>query len=173
MFDVSVFIGKVLEPTNGGWITLPTKKEVIDEQITSFQFGDAEFEIMDVENSLPMKLGQYRDIYRLNEDLNIIRDFFEKGMERLLFTAYAFRDENLSYALQLLEKGNFEYYEDVVDEEELGRTVFESGRFGVNPDKVPAKVKQYMDYESIGLDWVSNGTVIYPQFKTAMMEVSA
>lgn len=173
MFEVFVFIGKVLNPTCGGTISLPTTKEAIDQQITSFEFGEAEFEIMDIEHSLTMNLGHYRDVYRLNEDLHIIQEFFERGIERLLLTAYAFRDENLSYALQLLEKGNFEYYEDVVNEEELGRTVFESGRFGIDPDCVPTKVKNYMDYESIGLDWVSNGTVIYPQFKTAMTEVSA
>lgn len=172
MFQVRVFVGKVLNPVEGGWIQLPTTKEVIDERITSFQFGEAEFEIMDIENPLPMSLGHYSDIYRLNEDLKTIQMFFESGKERLFFTAYAFRDENLYYAIELLKKGNYEYYEDIEDEEELGRAVFECGRFGVNPDDVPSKIKQVIDYESIGIDWIANGTVIYPRFKTAMNEVS-
>lgn len=172
MVHVEVFVGKVLNPAQGVWITLPVTNEALEEQIKTLEFGDSEFEIVDMKHDIPLNLGNYTDVYQLNQDLKVILGMMESGRDYLLYTAYAFKDNNLGYALELLEKGNYEFYENIINEDCLGRRVFQSGRLG-DPKNISYQVERYLDYEKIGHDWVSNGCILYPNFYTAMMELSS
>lgn len=192
LVKVDVFVGSVLNATKGGWITLPMDENELKAKIDAFGFDDAEFEIMDLETDMPVSVTSYRDVYRLNRDLQLFSHYEDVGLLKLLMTAYCYTDENLDDALELINRGNFEYYDGVYDEKSLGEAVVASGKLGwmlskpsefANQPEVKEmakknllnliKVSQYLDYEAIGHDWVCKGCRIYPILKTAIMEVPA
>lgn len=192
LVKVNVFVGAVLNPTKGGWITLPMDEDELKARIEAFRFGDAEFEIVDLETEMPVSFDSYRDVFRLNRDLHLFSHYEDAGLLNLLMTAYCYRDEDLEDAIEFINTGNYEYYEGVSDLKSLGEAVVNSGRLGLllaNPNAFAHRrdvkemtqnnllqlkmVSQYLDYEAIGNDWNCNGCRIYPHLKTAMMEVPA
>jgi hypothetical protein len=189
--QVNVFVGAISNATHGGWLTLPMSKDELEEKIAAFGYGDREYSIMDLETDLQADFGQYLNVSMLNQDLLLIRVFEERGQLDMLLTAYSYRNEDLEEAIDFLEGGNYEFYEDVTDEKTLGQAVIASGKFGwflAMPDAIEALpevkrmkkynslqvnlIAQYLDHESIGQDLVCNGCIIYPKLKTAIVETA-
>jgi len=187
--ELNVFIGKVLNPIDGGWVQLPMSEEELIQKIDSFQFGEADYEIMDIDNDTVLEFSQYRDVFRLNRDLKLITEYEQQGQGLLLFTAIKYREDNIEDAIRLISDGNFEFYRNVSDTESLGQAIVNAGRLGfalMDVERPSAKVNQmkkanflqlemvsqYLDYESIGHDWECNGCRIYPELSTAIMETS-
>lgn len=166
---VRVFVGAVLNPVHGKWISLPLSKEELKKEINNLQFGNMEYEIIDIEKEEEFSLDveSYRDVFQLNEDIQRILQYIEEGKKTLLYSALAYRDGSLKNAIYLLEKGNYEFYEGVEDEYSLGEVLVQEGDYVIDP-----RLIHYIDYEAIGRDWLLNGGQIYPKMKTAFIETS-
>jgi hypothetical protein len=189
---VEVYIGAISNSAKGDWITLPLEKEELKLKVLSLKYGDDEYEILDLQTEMPIDFSKYVDVFTLNYDLNLFKAYEERGQFLLLATAFDFRNEDMEDAIQLLETGNYAYYEDVSDTESLGEAVVRSGALGwliglpteafTHLPEVKQmqrrnilqveKVKSYIDFEKIGNDWNCNGCIIYPEMKTAMMEIN-
>lgn len=189
--EVKVFVGAVSNPTFGNWVTLPMKHHELESVINGIFHGRSiEVGIMDLDTEMKVDFGRrYTNPYLLNSDLKLFQVYEERGELSLLMTAYAFCDGDLENAIDFLETGNYEYYEDVTDVTSLGEAAVACGKLGWFMGKPDAyenmpevkrmqrhnmlqlkAIAMYLDFESIGHDMTCNGCRIYGDLKTAMME---
>lgn len=189
--QTKAYVGKVLDCSVGGWLTLPMNPFDLTERINQLNFGTSEYQVMDLDTKLPVwrELTQL-SISDLNEALRVFTLY--ETIDRLgeLLTAFKFRNGDLNAALRLLEVGNYNYFTEVADEESLGEAAVKSGWFGewLTSDNLEdnkeiaalsrvAKLKlvdlmRYVDYNRIAEDLIGNGCIIYPDLQTAIMETS-
>lgn len=187
---VCVYVGAVSNSAKGNWITLPLENEVLNAKIEALNFGDGEYAIMDMENELAVELWAYSNPHNLNQDLKIYQAYEERGELDLLQTAVMYRNDDLEDAIDFLETGNYQYFEEVTDEESLGEAHVNAGGLGwimANPDafehlpevKRMSKhdslhikaIRSYLDFQSIGNDLICNGCQLMGKLKTAMREI--
>lgn len=187
---VCVFVGAVSNATKGDWITLPLDKEALDAKIEALRFGDSEYAIMDMESDLAVDLWAYSNVHQLNQDLKMYQVYEERGELDLLQTAITYRNDDIEDAIDFLETGNYQYFENVENEETLGEAYVNAGGLGwlmVNPNafehlpevKRMSKhnildlkgIKLYLDFESIGNDLICNGCQLMGKLKTAIREL--
>ncbi|PLS19624.1 hypothetical protein CVD28_04190 [Bacillus sp. M6-12] len=164
--EVKIFVGSVISPAIGGWITLPMEKEALETKIKELKIG--EYIISDYQTELPVEIGEYQSPYQVNEFLQLLLAYEQEGKLKLFLSAYQLRDEDVEGTIRFLAKGNYRYFENVEDTESLGESVARSGELGVL--FMNEKVLEYLDFEKIGNDYECNGCRIYPQLKTAIME---
>lgn len=188
---VRVFVGAVSNPTDGNWVTLPMEHNELESEINGiFRGRSIEVGIMDLDTDMKVDFGRrYTNPYQLNSDLKMFQVYEERGELNLLMTAYAFREADLDDAIDFLETGNYEYYEDVTDNTSLGEAAVAYGRLGwfmgkpdlyehmpevkrmKNHNMLQLKeIAMYLDFEKIGHNMTCNGCKIYSDLKTAMQE---
>lgn len=187
--EVKIFVGSVVSPAIGGWITLPMEKEQLKKDIKGLKVG--EYIISDYQTELPIQINEYESPFEINEFVHLLKSYEKDGQLRLFLSAYLLRDENLHDTVRFLSKGNYRYFENVEDTESLGEAVVRSGALGFGlvfeDDNLSYEVNklkenqivdlqavfQYLDFEKIGNDFECNGCRIYSTLKTAIMEIRA
>jgi hypothetical protein len=189
--EAKAFYGLVSNPVEGFWITLPMDSDEMNRFVDANAIPNLEYGIMDFESEIPLASHHYFNLAELNVDLKLFGVFEERGQLPLLVTAYLFKDQDLEVAMDLLDNGHYEFYEDVTDEDSLGQAVVDSGRLGIFltcvdgykhlPEMKQLKkrnlldlelIKMYLDTNAIGRDRVANGCIIYPKFSTAITETA-
>lgn len=137
----------------GEWLKLPTDYETFNETLKRIGIGGRyeEWFITDYEstvNYLADCLGEYENMDELNYLAALIDDLANYDMDELE-AALEFKSptdaaETINIVMGL---DNFNLYEDVHDDDDLGRYYFE-----FTDAKIPEPFDRYIDYESYGRD---------------------
>ena len=166
---LNIFIASPLATTNGEWIKLPLETDVLEEKIKSI-VGDSDYIIADIDTNLKLrgKISEYSNPYTVNEMFEELEITFYCHINKdisLLSMAISVSDD-IDTAIQILKDGNYHYFEGVGNEEELGLAIVEQ-----NFLDIPNELESYIDYESIGIDWSCNGTIIDTDIGCAMQVI--
>lgn len=148
----------------GKWVELPKDEdeleEIIREILNEGHCGEVlcyheEWFITDYE--APFIVGEYEDIYRLNEWAERLEDCSEEDdVIRAVFDCAGSVEEGFD----ILEDGRYRVYEDCKNMADVAwEVVSESGMLGGIPDEVA----RYFDYEAYGQYLETCATFIYFQ----------
>lgn len=139
----------------GKWITLSTDINWIDE-LESIGVKDntdyEEFFVTDFESNTHIKINEYISISELKEMAEKIEEL-NNSIDSDIFNAILTCTTDFDEAYKIAINGEYIYFDNVSDENELGQTLVEEGFFSSNIDE---KLKMYLDYESIGRDYMIN-----------------
>lgn len=140
----------------GKWVSLPMDEDELKEEIKSIlRPGDEEYFITDYESEIGYEVGEYENIFTLNEQMERLED---TGEDEKIINALLDYLGDLESVITVLENRDFMVIPNVYDEEDVGYYLVDEGLFGV---EIPDSLANYIDYEAIGRDWVCNGGVIY------------
>lgn len=152
-----VFLESISAYNNGGmkgrWITLPMNEDDLRNEIRDILDGDEEYFITDWECEF-FSINQYDNISTLNEKAKYLseKEDYELAELKAICELVDF-DE----AKDILEKGNYFFIPDVSSETELGEYVVDEGLLGID---IPDSLKNYIDYEAIGRDWLMDYNLV-------------
>lgn len=136
----------------GDWVTLPLPPEDLDEVIAKILGDDEEYFITDYETDLPIDIGEYTDVYELNElaeQLDDLNEHEQKKVKAILeWGAYG----KLEDAIDNVD--NFTLHEDIEDECDLAWYILDE----IYTD-VPDNIKSYIDVKSFGRDLAMDGFI--------------
>lgn len=157
---VSVFLtnlGKYVEGyLIGKWITLSTAINW-KEELESIDVKDGtdyeEFFITDFESNANIKINEYISISELEEMAEKIEEL-NNTIDSDIFNAILDCSSDFDEAYNVAINGDYIYYSDVNDETDLGHALVDEGFFKDNI--TDEKIKMYLDYESIGRDYMIN-----------------
>lgn len=155
---VNVFLTNLGKYTEGyligKWITLSTAINWTEE-LESIDVKDGtdyeEFFITDFESNANIKVNEYMSISELEEMAEQIEEL-NNTVDISIFQAIMCCASNFSEAYNIAINGNYIYYDDVNDEDDLGHALVDEGFF----NNIDEKIKMYLDYESIGRDYMIN-----------------
>ncbi|MFR2890386.1 MAG: antirestriction protein ArdA [Clostridium butyricum] len=154
---IKVFLESIVAYNNGAtkgrWITLPMTEDDLRDEIKDILDGDEEYFITDWECEF-FSISQYDNISILNEKAEYLseKEDYELAELKAICELVDF-DE----AKDILEKGNYFFIPDVSSETELGEYVIDEGLFGID---IPDSLKNYIDYEAIGRDWLMDYNLV-------------
>lgn len=154
---IKVFLESIVAYNNGAtkgrWITLPMTEDDLRDEIKDILDGDEEYFITDWE-CVFFSISQYDNISILNEKAEYLseKEDYELAELKAICELVDF-DE----AKDILEKGNYFFIPDVSSETELGEYVIDEGLFGID---IPDSLKNYIDYEAIGRDWLMDYNLV-------------
>lgn len=140
----------------GGWIVLPKTKEEINQFLKEEVGINDQYEewaIHDYETDFGIKVGEYDNIFELNEIAETINDMSFYEQEKILAAIEVWGDEALEFDLD-----DIYLYEGVETIEELGRYFIDS--FYSDLFKEDSILTRHFDFESYGReidDSVSGG----------------
>ncbi|SHJ81757.1 antirestriction protein ArdA [Propionispora hippei] len=138
------------------WLELPATEDEIEEAKEAIGINEQyeEWFITDYETDIEgLQVGEYEDLEALNELAERYENLHEYDQD-IVQAIIEGEGYDLEEALDVLESGNYSFYPDVTNEEDLGFYVVDEGLFGV---EIPDSLQVYIDHESIGRDWRING----------------
>lgn len=154
---IKVFLESIAAYNNGEmkgrWITLPMNEDDLRNEIRDILDGDEEYFITDWECEY-FSIDQYDNISTLNEKAEYL---LEKEDYELVTLKAICELVDFDEAKDILEKGNYFFIPDVSSETELGEYVIDEGLFGID---IPDSLKNYIDYEAIGRDWLMDYNLV-------------
>lgn len=143
----------------GEWLDLPASEKEIETCMQNIRVAEGsdyeEYAIHDYECDISgVEISEYAPLDELNElaeRLESVDD--EEAFEALL----DYHSGNISEALNTYESGDYSFYTDVSDHEELGQYVYDEGLLNeaYYADEI---CPSYLDYEAIGRDWNFNSS---------------
>ncbi len=146
----------------GKWVELPKDEdeleEIIREILNEGHCGEVlcyheEWFITDYE--APFRVGEYEDIYRLNEWAERLEDCREEDdVVRAIFDHAG----SIEKGLDILEDGRYRVFYDCRNMADVAWTIVDER--GLLSD-IPENIAQYFDYEAYGSDLEIEGTFIY------------
>lgn len=143
MADFQIFVGTVLDPTQGTWFDVPVNREQVISVLEN-QFGvqeGQEIMISDYEVPEGIEVDPYGPLTQLNEvaeEYNNLDPWVQKNLKEII--DYTGRDMN-----DILENG-VDYIE-ASDDTEFGHWLFKNGGYSI-----PSELEYYFDYEAFGRD---------------------
>lgn len=148
----------------GAWLILPIKnKSLIKDFIHKHGIStptDEEFIIadFDCEDELDLRLGEFDDVYSINELLNHYEmlDEYEKHKVLALIETNGNYISDFDNALSTYE--DFSLLEDIHTQYELGEYIIADALYDLK-DKLPSYLPYYIDFEAVGRDSVYSGDV--------------
>lgn len=130
----------------GGWIALPVEEEELNEflkEVVGINDEYEEWAIHDYECKY-LKIGEYSDIYELNEKIEEIEELMETDGDKIEAAFEAWGEEALGYDLD-----DIILYPDIDDEYDLGYYYVEN----YYPDAMKNNpLANYIDYAAFGRD---------------------
>lgn len=142
MADFQIFVGTVLDPTQGTWFDVPVNEAQVISVLEN-QFGvqeGQEIMISDYEVPEGIKVDPYGPITQLNEiaeEYDNLDPWIQKNLKEIIdYTGkdiHDLLDEDISYI-------------DVSNDTELGE------RYITNEYSIPSELEPYIDYEAYGRD---------------------
>lgn len=143
MADFQIFVGTVLDPTQGTWFDVPVNASQVASVLEN-QYGvqeGQEIMISDYEVPSGIEVDPYGPITQLNkiaEEYDNLDPWFQKNLKEIM-------DETGKDIHDLLDD-DFFYYDGVGNDTELGKHL-------INEEySIPSELDQYIDYESYGRD---------------------
>lgn len=144
----------------GKWIELPVEMEVLQAHIKSVLGDDEEYSIHDYDNDYNMKIGEYENIFRLNEIAELLESHDETTVRALMEVCC-----DVETAIEKLENGDYTILNDIDDEEDLGyQLIHELGYM-----EIPEKFERYFDYDKYGSEAIDDGWDILPKLNLAVL----
>jgi Antirestriction protein (ArdA). len=168
---VSVFLRQPHNPSCGFEVELPTSKEDLERKISHFynKCGE-EYILSSVEKegyAYILRINEYDDVVELNNLLLKLTEMSEDDM-KLYLTAYSYFNQNEEITEKYLNNKMYEYFTNVDSKVALGEKVMEVGYLGF----IQEKLKQYMDTEKIGNEWICKGARISNILNTSFRQLS-
>ncbi len=148
----------------GKWIELPMDSDELQAEIDEVLGEDEEYFITDYENDFGIRVEEYTNIHRLNEQAEKLSEIVKYNSEEVIKAAID-NYGSLEEAFEKLEEGDFSVLFDVDDEEDLGYAMVDEGYFGI---EVPDALRNYLDYETIGREATHSGWAIYEDLNIAI-----
>lgn len=153
----------------GGWRTFPMPEEQLKAFMNEILGDDEEYIITDQENEFSSKISEYADVYKLNSDLNEIKNSIEESSmdEFKAFCKYRTSrksDITLSELLEDFNKGEHIVLTGVSDLDDLGRVWIDE----LSSMQIPEELTDYIDYEAFGRDKSFEGWNIFSEYEMAI-----
>lgn len=157
----------------GEWIDLPFNEEELQELFCRIKLGHIdengeyhhgysecngmyiyeEWAIHDYETDLPITINEYTNLEELNSLVESLESYHDYDMDIIKAIM-----ENTGYGIEesikIFEDGNYMFFSNVTDCQELGEAIVDEGMFGV---EIPDSLSFYIDYEKIGRDLTYEG----------------
>lgn len=142
----------------GKWVSLPTLNG-FDEHLEEIGINEhyEEWFITDYETDIPgLDIGEYDDIYELDEMAERLEDLDEEASEVI----YAALENGNSFeqALEIYEKGDYRIYYNCNDAEDVAHEVVEECGY---LDQMPENLRFYFDYKAFARDLSIECTFIF------------
>lgn len=154
---INVFLESIEAYNNGEmkgkWITLPMDEEDLKNEIKDVLGDDEEYFIIDWECEY-FSIGEYDSIMDINEKAKYLS---EKEEYELIELKAICELVDFDEAKEILERGDYQFIPDVESAEELGEYVVDEGLFC---ETIPETLKNYIDYEAIGRDYLIDFTLV-------------
>lgn len=167
----------------GSWLTLPMNDDELElaalkianryspddevdvSELLPFSKADELF-ITDYECDLDvdLRIGEFDDIHHLNLQADSLEGILEDYPEEVI-CAIIEECSSLDEAIEALESGDFTYYTDIYDEEDLGHAVADDLLEMTGVDSI---LSYYFDFERYGYDLTLSGYTIYPEYGVAI-----
>lgn len=140
----------------GRWVELPMDEDDLQSEIDSILQADhEEIFITDYESNVSISIGEYDNIFSLNEIIQEAENEDVQVLEALIYVSSDFKD-----ALERSQQGNYIIYHDVNSCEDLGYLLVHEMGFLGDLENLSDELQRYIDYESIGRDMECMGVNI-------------
>ena len=149
----SIFIGAVTAPAAGQWIDLPAAEEDIQSIIDEIQRTECE-EVMISDYEGALTVGEYDNIFELNERCTNLADFSEDQLTALQELSEWVSQEE---AIEIVENGQYRFYPDCWTMAEVAEIY--ADEIG-DLDRIPEDLRCYFDFESYGRTLEINGRFV-------------
>ena len=147
----SIFIGAVIEPAYGEWVSLPCDEKVIDEIIENIQnsLDCEEVMISDYESRFSeLHIGEYSDPYEVNEMAERLSEYDEEQLEimTLMMSDWGYDFED---AIDKVDNWEYRIYNNTDSMKDVAMQVLAD-----DPEfaKIPESFIDYFDYDGYGRD---------------------
>lgn len=159
--DVKLYVANLAKYNEGElvgkWLTLPMSLEELKERIRCILGEDEEYTIHDYEG--PFCIGEYEDIYRINDIATVIARYDS----RVVFALSECLD-NVDEVVRQLESGDYSVYFDVDNLSDVAANMVDEGYFG----PIPTPIACYIDNEKIARDLKMDGWYMHYEMKVAV-----
>lgn len=129
----------------GSWIKLPISGAKLQEELNKMLGIDSECIIIDVKSDLNCSFKQTSDIYKLNEQLLSLKNADINVVEAIL----SYDSLSIDELVDIIKNKRYELYEDIRNEEDLGKKLYTEGKLTF---KIPKDIASYIDFKAIGHD---------------------
>lgn len=140
----------------GKHITLPIDGDKLKEEIKNILNGkeaidsrdfkgmvDEEYAIHDYETNLNINIGEYTNLWKLNEDLQELEALSEDDMDKVIAILDAGLDDDLMNIINEID--DYYIHSDVHSDSDLGH-------YYLDDENIPEYVTRYIDFEAYGRD---------------------
>lgn len=145
MADFQIFVGTVLDPTQGTWFNVPVNEAQVIATLEN-QYGVQEGqEIMISDYEVPggIEVDPYGPVTQLNEVAENYDDL-DPWVQKNLQEIADYTGQSIN---ELVENSEDINYIEATDDEELGEFLVDEGGYSI-----PAELEDYIDYEALGRD---------------------
>ncbi len=141
----------------GQWVALPQDEETLDMVVDKYSnFGNGDIVVHDAECSF-MKIGEYDNIYNLNEIAKEVVEFNEDDFE-IIGQIFENNGWNIIDAVETYNNRDFAIYYNCCNMAEVAEQYAdETGLL----NEIPDNLKSYFDFEAYGRDMELNGNFVY------------
>lgn len=132
----------------GEWLELPATKEEIQKTLKNIGIGKEyeEYFITDYEETNGIELGEYENIYELNEKAETLAEHSDELIQAIT-ESYT---SDIDIIVEILENGSYTFYENMTLEEVAEQIVDECY-------DLPEIAQRYFDYEKFARDLSFDG----------------
>ncbi|MCM3623992.1 antirestriction protein ArdA [Brevibacillus borstelensis] len=141
----------------GEWVTLPMNQEELKERIQVILGADEEYAIHDYE--APFHIGEYDDLYAINENCAILANYDSRVVVALSECL-----DNMDEVVGLLESGDYCVYFNVDNLCDVASDMIDEGYFG----PIPSSLSSYIDYDKIASDLKIDGWYMHYELRLAV-----
>lgn len=139
----------------GEWVDVTTDTDWNDELNKIGVKANSNYEeyfITDFETNIDMKIEEYTSISELEKIAEQIEEL-NNTVDSDIFNAILDCSSDFEEAYNIAINGDYTYFDNVSDDSDLGHALIDEGYLFSGLDE---KIKMYLDYESIGRDYVIN-----------------
>lgn len=139
----------------GKWVELPMDASELQEEIDSVLGNDEELFLTDWESDYKIEIGEFSNVFRLNEQMEELEALPEDTRKTVTLIA-DYEGLELTEVIEEVADGKYTIYQ-ASNFEELGYYLKDNGLLGY---EIPSHLENYIDYEALGRDWLHSGCFI-------------
>ncbi|MEL7564427.1 MAG: antirestriction protein ArdA [Dehalobacterium sp.] len=127
------------------WIQLPTEEKILRKQLADFEIEKDDCLVLDIQAPFKCTFEKNLDLFELNKKLNQLGPISQD----ILKAISEYDELSLTKIIDIALNKKYIIYEDVINEEELGRKLFLEHQL---PFNIPQYLEKYIDFKAVGHD---------------------
>jgi len=127
------------------WVQLPMEEELLEKQLSAFEIGKDECLVLEIQAPFKCTFEKDLDIFELNRKLTKLGSINPE----ILKAISEYDTLSLMSIIDIALKKKYVIYENVANEEDLGRKLFLENRL---PFNIPKNLVKYIDFKAVGHD---------------------